>query len=364
MALLVSKDEAARLPCLLLLITLLAATFSSITEARMKSSRWEDLSAGRTPGDVILAVVALAQQKITLYDATGPVRRASISTGRDDYETPAGVFSVLQKEEEHYSNRYDDAAMPFMQRITWSGIALHAGPLPGYPASHGCIRLPYKFAQQIFGMTKLGLRVVIVPGEVAPKPLSHALLSTLLPTLDAPMLQPAGADAEQTLPNSARDQVIRLQSIATAAREHAARAGAIADEANSLVRAKAPDQKRAIRLLLAVEKANSRAEKQLSGAERNLSSAKTPEQVSKARTRINVARRELEKATRTLETSAVRCSPRSKVQNRRARQQTTLQLPRTSPRSRRASRDANCGPSRSLLAVGPGDFTFVRGSSQ
>ena len=78
------------------------------------------MSAGRTPGDVILAVVALAQQKITLYDAEGPVRRASISTGRDDYETPAGVFSVLQKEEEHYSNLYDDAAMPFMQRITWS----------------------------------------------------------------------------------------------------------------------------------------------------------------------------------------------------------------------------------------------------
>ena len=80
--------------------------------------------------------------------------RASISSGRDDYETPAGVFTVLQKEEKHYS-RYDDAAMPFMQRITWSGIALHGGPLPGYPASHGCIRLPHKFAQQIFGMTKL-----------------------------------------------------------------------------------------------------------------------------------------------------------------------------------------------------------------
>ena len=170
---LVSKDEAARRLCLLLLITLFVATFSSITEARTKSSRWEDLSAGRTPGDVILAVVALAQQKITLYDAKGPVRRASISTGRDDYETPAGVFSVLQKEEEHHSNLYDDAAMPFMQRITWSGIALHGGPLPGYPASHGCIRLPYKFAQQMFGMTKLGLRVVIAPGEVAPKPLSH-----------------------------------------------------------------------------------------------------------------------------------------------------------------------------------------------
>ena len=124
MGMLVSKDAVARrLRPLLLLITLFVVTLSSITEARTQSSRWEDLSAERTPGDVILAVVALAQQKITLYDAEGPVRRASISTGRDDYETPAGVFSVLQKEAEHHSNLYDDAAMPFMQRI--SGRASH-----------------------------------------------------------------------------------------------------------------------------------------------------------------------------------------------------------------------------------------------
>ncbi len=166
----------------LVLLVVLLTTFSQIADARTKQSRWDAVADGRAPGELVLGVVALAEQRITLYDAKGPVLRASISSGRNNYETPAGVFGVLQKEAEHYSNRYDDAAMPFMQRITWSGIALHAGPLPGYPASHGCIRLPYKFAEQIFGMTKLGFRVVIARKDVAPTILSHPLLSRLVPS--------------------------------------------------------------------------------------------------------------------------------------------------------------------------------------
>jgi len=146
---------------LVLLIALLANALSHTADARAKPQRWDDVAGGRAPGQLVLAVVAIAQQKITLYDAQGPVLRAAISSGGDDYETPAGVFSVLQKEAEHYSNRYDDAAMPFMQRITWSGIALHAGPLPGYPASHGCIRLPHAFSSLLFGATDLGMTVVI-----------------------------------------------------------------------------------------------------------------------------------------------------------------------------------------------------------
>ena len=192
------------------------------------------------------------------------------------------MFSVLQKEEEHYSNRYDDAAMPFMQRITWSGIALHSGPLPGYPASHGCIRLPYKFAQQMFEMTKLGLRVVIAPGEVVPKRLSHPLLSTLLPPRDTPMLQPAAADTGQNSPVLSGDRVLRLQSIATQRREAAATAAAKANEAALITRAKALIGRRAANLLLSADKAKARTEKQLSAAERYLSSAKTPAQASKA----------------------------------------------------------------------------------
>ena len=104
----------------------------------------------RPAGAPVLAVVSLSRQRVTLYDADGWIMRAPVSTGRTGYETPAGIYSILQKKVEHYSNLYDDASMPHMQRITWSGIALHAGALPGYPASHGCIRLPPRFAEQLY----------------------------------------------------------------------------------------------------------------------------------------------------------------------------------------------------------------------
>jgi hypothetical protein len=101
-----------------------------------------------------------------------------VSSGQKGRETPAGIFSVIQKEAEHYSNLYDDAYMPHMQRITWSGIALHGGPLPGYPASHGCVRMPYDFAERLFEMTKLGMRVIIAPSDVAPAEIAHPALFT------------------------------------------------------------------------------------------------------------------------------------------------------------------------------------------
>src|SRR5580698_6282314 len=90
--------------------------------------------------------------------------------------TPTGVFSVIQKEKLHHSNIYSGAPMPYMQRITWSGIAIHAGVLPGYPASHGCIRMPMAFALKMWGWTKMGARVVVVPGELSPASFSHPLL--------------------------------------------------------------------------------------------------------------------------------------------------------------------------------------------
>ena len=102
--------------------------------------------------------------------------RAPVSSGQKGRETPAGIFSILQKKAEHYSNLYDDAFMPHMQRLTWSGIALHGGPLPGYPASHGCIRLPYSFAERLFGATKLGMRVIVAPGNVGPVAIDHPAL--------------------------------------------------------------------------------------------------------------------------------------------------------------------------------------------
>jgi lipoprotein-anchoring transpeptidase ErfK/SrfK len=168
-----------RLSRCVVILTFLAASVLFALSANARSNRetsWDELAKGRAAGPPVLAVVALKEQRVTIYDADGPILRAPISSGQTGLETPVGVFSILQKEAEHYSNRYDDAAMPFMERITWSGIALHAGALPGHPASHGCIRLPYGFAEHLFGLTKLGMRVVVARTDVTPAPISHPAL--------------------------------------------------------------------------------------------------------------------------------------------------------------------------------------------
>ena len=123
-----------------------------------------------------MPVVSLRSQRITVYDADGWIMRAPVSSGQVGRETPAGIFSVIQKDAEHHSNLYDDAYMPRMQRLTWSGIALHGGLLPGHPASHGCIRLPYDFAAHLFDLTKLGMRVIVAPSDVAPVSIAHPAL--------------------------------------------------------------------------------------------------------------------------------------------------------------------------------------------
>ena len=123
-----------------------------------------------------MAIVSLRRQQITIYDTAGWILRAPVSTGQSGRETPAGVFSVIQKEAEHYSNLYDDAYMPHMQRLTWSGIALHGGVVPTHPASHGCIRLPYEFAERLFDIASLGMRVIVAPADVAPVSIVHPAL--------------------------------------------------------------------------------------------------------------------------------------------------------------------------------------------
>jgi hypothetical protein len=98
-----------------------------------------------------------------------PIAASTISTGRPGYSTPTGVFTILQKHVEHYSSTYDNAPMPYMQRLTWRGVALHAGRLPGYPASHGCIRMPLGFAKLLYGVTHLGMTVVITASPTIPR---------------------------------------------------------------------------------------------------------------------------------------------------------------------------------------------------
>src|SRR3984893_8345634 len=141
-----------------------------------RSERAVESMESRAAGEPVMATVSLHSQRITVYDANGWILRAPVSSGQKGRETPAGIFSVIQKEAEHYSNIYDDAYMPHMQRITWSGIALHGGSLPGYPASHGCVRMPYDFAERLFDMTQMGLRVIVAPIDVAPIQIAHPVL--------------------------------------------------------------------------------------------------------------------------------------------------------------------------------------------
>src|SRR5262249_49323956 len=114
-------------------------------------------------------------------------------TGVTGRETPAGIFAVLEKDKDHHSTMYDDAWMPNMQRITWNGIALHGGPLPGYAASHGCVRMPYGFAEKLFNKTRIGMRVIISPNDAAPVEISHPAL--LMPNAEAIAAAPVRADA-------------------------------------------------------------------------------------------------------------------------------------------------------------------------
>jgi lipoprotein-anchoring transpeptidase ErfK/SrfK len=131
--------------------------------------------AAKPQGPLIIAI-SIQKQRLKIYDAAGFFAETPISSGMPGHPTPMGVFSVIQKQKLHHSNIYSGAPMPYMQRITWSGIAIHAGVLPGYPASHGCIRMPMAFAMKMWNWTKMGARVVVTPGETTPADFSHPLL--------------------------------------------------------------------------------------------------------------------------------------------------------------------------------------------
>src|ERR1700756_2083652 len=139
-----------------------------------------------------MAIGSIKSQQVTFYDADGWILRAPVSTGVKGRETPAGVFAVVEKDRDHRSTMYDDAWMPHMQRITWNGVALHGGPLPGYAASHGCIRMPYGFAEKLFDKTRIGMRVIISPNDAAPVEFSHPAL--FVPNAEAVAAAPARAE--------------------------------------------------------------------------------------------------------------------------------------------------------------------------
>ncbi|MES5482047.1 L,D-transpeptidase family protein [Bradyrhizobium sp. INPA03-11B] len=134
--------------------------------------------AGSKPQGPLIISVSIDQQRVRIYDANGLYAESPVSTGMKGHSTPMGVFSVIQKQKYHQSNIYSGAPMPYMQRITWSGIAMHAGVLPGYPASHGCIRMPMSFAVKMYNWTRMGARVFVTPGAISPENFSHPLLVT------------------------------------------------------------------------------------------------------------------------------------------------------------------------------------------
>jgi hypothetical protein len=117
----------------------------------------------------MLLIVNLTTQRAVLFRNGVPIAASTISTGRPGYTTPTGVFTILEKQVVHHSSKYDNAPMPYMERLTWYGVALHAGHLPGYPASHGCIRLPAGFAKLLYGVTRLGMTVVVTDRAVTPR---------------------------------------------------------------------------------------------------------------------------------------------------------------------------------------------------
>jgi hypothetical protein len=207
---------------LVTLAAMAALTALSLEPAagQARPAQIKEETASRTAGEPIMAIVSIKTQQVTIYDADGWILRAPVSTGVKDRETPAGVFAVIEKEKDHHSTMYDDAWMPNMQRITWNGVALHGGPLPGYAASHGCIRMPYGFAEKLFDKTRIGMRVIIAPNDPAPVEFSHAAL--FVPNAEALAAAPARAETlagEAAEAAKAADQA--KKAAATAARDTA-----------------------------------------------------------------------------------------------------------------------------------------------
>ena len=271
----------------------LVALAMGVTCAGAASSRphqRSEIIQNTIAGPPVMAIVSIKDQRVSLYDANGGALRARVSTGRTDYETPVGIYSVLEKQEEHYSNVYDDASMPFMQRITWSGLALHGGVLPGYPASHGCVRIPNDFAEQIFPLTKIGMRVIVAHDDVAPVEISHPLLLRPPPVVDESVnatsvsYDAQGPDRGNGSPfqpdvrnwPTRQAQLETLKAIAADKSAEADDAIAHADELNRVAAMKFSQRGKAAKALRIAEFAKRAVEEKLAQVEGELNAAKSP----------------------------------------------------------------------------------------
>ena len=197
----------------------LAASFSIIAcaEARTRTVKTKRVAAAAVepaykPQGPLTIVVSISRQHLTLYEGLQPIASTVVSTGTPGHSTPLGIFSVIQKDRFHRSNLYNDAPMPFMQRITWSGVALHEGHVTGRVASHGCIRLPQAFAQRLWGLTRLGARVIVVQDDVTLAEIDAPKFLTPRPQVDVALnVEPP---AELAFPNLAIQIPASIASIA------------------------------------------------------------------------------------------------------------------------------------------------------
>lgn len=157
------------------MVTRIAVLVFSFLLANVAQAQVASASDGLQPGQFewsvdpttvqgpLVIVVSLTDQRAWVFRNGSRIATSTVSTGKAGKETPTGVFPILEKRAMHRSNLYNDAPMPFMQRLTWDGVALHAGRIPGHPASHGCVRLPEQFARQLFGLTRRDETVVVSP---------------------------------------------------------------------------------------------------------------------------------------------------------------------------------------------------------
>ena len=165
---------------------------------KLKPGEWV-LKPEVAPDGPVLVYVDLTRQRATVYRNGVRIGVSTISSGKEGHETPTGVFTILEKNVVHHSKTYDDASMPFQQRLTWMGVAMHAGNLPGYPASHGCVRLPMEFAKRLFEVTPMGGTVVIAGGSEDPikRPAAGVLAPTMAGVTKVPAM-PLSPDGKFT----------------------------------------------------------------------------------------------------------------------------------------------------------------------
>jgi hypothetical protein len=292
-----------------------AALDAGVVPANARPARNSARYGQSTLGAPVLAIVGLREQRISIYDANGKILEAPVSSGATGYETPAGIYSIEQKEEEHHSNLYDDASMPFMERITWTGMALHAGVLPGYAASHGCVRMPLAFAEQLYQITEVGMRVIVVREDIAPADIAQPALFN--PSLTSQSAERSSTDGVPSAINVAVTQpgfdlTDRLRSTATAKALESEAAARREKEARRVAAKLAAEAAPAARSVREAEANVAKAEAELKASEKALETAGSPERTAQAETAKAQAATKVETAQAQLQ--SVRLQAQSKME--------------------------------------------------